>query len=61
METKTSVDDDVEDLGNLGDPVIVDGLQRCTCKELVIVKYTEESWNPNLREVGEWGDLNIGG
>jgi len=51
----------VEDLGRLGDPVIVDGLQRWTCKEWVIMKYTEESWIPNSKEVGEWRDLNIGG
>jgi len=51
----------VEDLGKLGDPVIVDGLQRWTCKEWAIIKYTEESWIPNSKEVGEWEDLNIGG
>jgi len=45
----------------LGDPMIVDGYQRWTCKEWAIIKYTEESWIPNSMEVGEWRDLNIGG
>ena len=51
----------VEDLGKLGYPVIVDGLQRWTWKEWAIIKYTEESWIPNSKEIGESGDLNIGG
>jgi hypothetical protein len=56
------VDDGVvEDLVKLGDPVIVDGLQRWTCKGWAIIKYTEEWWIPNSKEVGEWGDPNIGG
>jgi hypothetical protein len=51
----------VEDLGKLGYPVIVDGLQRWTSKERTMMKYIEESWIPNSKEVGEWGDLNFGG
>ena len=51
----------VEYLGKLGCPVIVDGLQRWTWKEWEIIKYTEESWIPNSKAVGEWGDLKVGG
>jgi hypothetical protein len=25
------------------------------------MKYSEESWIPNSKEVGEWGDLHFGG
>jgi len=32
-----------------------------TCKEWAIMKYPEESWIPNSKELGELGDLNIGG
>ena len=51
----------VEDFGKLGDMVIVGGLERWTCKEWAIIRYTEESWIPNSKEVGVWGDLNLGG